>query len=75
MFNIPINIRKYTFANNIVKSVNSALNIIFLNLEDLETKCAKSKVNNWKLCPYYPKILLLIGFQKTIIKKRNLNIV
>ena len=64
LFDIPINIRKYIYTNNIVESVNSkikrgfygrgalpninsALNIIFLNLEDLEKKWAKSKVSNW----------------------------
>ena len=64
LFDIPINIRKYIYTNNIVESVNSkikrgfygrgalpninsALNIVFLNLEDLEKKWSKSKVNNW----------------------------
>ena len=64
LFDIPINIRKYIYTNNIVESVNSkikrgfygrgalpninsALNIIFLNLEDLEKKWTKSKVSNW----------------------------
>ena len=64
LFNLPINIRKYIYTNNIVESVNSkikrgfygrgalpnvnsALNIIFLNLEDLEKKWEKKKVSNW----------------------------
>ena len=64
LFNLPINIRKYIYTNNIVESVNSkikrgfygrgalpninsALNIIFLNLDDLEKKWAKTKVPNW----------------------------
>lgn len=64
LFNLPINIRKYIYTNNIVESVNSkikrgfygrgalpnvnsALNIIFLNLEDLEKKWEKKKVTNW----------------------------
>ena len=64
LFDIPTNIRKYIYTNNIVESVNSkikrgfygrgalpninsALNIIFLNLENLESKWTKSKVNNW----------------------------
>ena len=64
LFDIPINIRKYIYTNNIIKSVNSkikrgfygrgalpninsALNIIFLNLEDLEKKWSNKKVNNW----------------------------
>lgn len=64
LFDLPINIRKYVYTNNIVESVNSkikrgfygrgslpnenaALNIIFLNLEDLEKKWKKSKVSNW----------------------------
>ena len=64
LFNLPINIRKYIYTNNIVESVNSkikrgfygrgalpnvnsALNIIFLNLDDLEKKWSKIKVPNW----------------------------
>lgn len=64
LFNLPINIRKYIYTNNIVESANSkikrgfygrgalpnvdsALNIIFVNLKDLETKWAKTKVSNW----------------------------
>ena len=64
LFNLPINIRKYIYTNNIVESVNSkikrgfygrgalpnvnsALNIIFLNLDDLEKKWSKTKVPNW----------------------------
>ena len=64
LFNLPINIRKYIYTNNIAESVNSkikrgfygrgslpninsALNIIFLNLDDLETKWKKKKVSNW----------------------------
>ena len=64
LFNLPENIRKYIYTNNIVESVNSkikrgfygrgalpninfALNIIFLNLDDLEKKWKKSKVSNW----------------------------
>ena len=64
LFNLPINIRKYIYTNNIVESVNSkikrgfygrgalpnvnsALNIIFLNLDDLEKKWTKTKVPNW----------------------------
>lgn len=64
LFNVPENIRKYIYTNNISESVNSkikrgfygrgalpnaesALNIIFLNLEDLEKKWSNKKVNNW----------------------------
>lgn len=64
LFNLPINIRKYIYTNNIVESVNSkikrgfygrgalpnvesAINIIFLNLADLEKKWSKNKVKNW----------------------------
>lgn len=64
LFNIPINIRKYIYTNNIVESVNSkvqrgfygrgalpnadsAINIIYVNLLDLEKKWKKSKVSNW----------------------------
>lgn len=64
LFNIPINIRKYIYTNNIVESVNSkikrgfygrgalpnvqsALNITYLNLIDLENKWSKKHVSNW----------------------------
>ena len=64
LFDIPINIRKYIYTNNIVESVNSklkrgfygrgalpnansAINIIFLNLDDLENKWKNKKVSNW----------------------------
>ena len=64
LFDLPINIRKYIYTNNIVESVNSkikrgfygrgalpnvnsALNIIFLNLDDLEKKWKNKKVPNW----------------------------
>ena len=64
LFNVPINIRKYIYTNNIVESANSkikrgfygrgalpkcesAINIIYLNLIDLEQKWSKTKVNNW----------------------------
>jgi len=64
LFDLPINIRKYIYTNNIVESVNlkvqrgfygrgalpnadSALNIIYVNLLDLEKKWNKSKVSNW----------------------------
>lgn len=64
LFNVPINIRKYIYTNNIVESVNSkikrgfygrgslpniqsALNIIFLNIQDLENKWKKKRVSNW----------------------------
>ena len=64
LFNVPFNIRKYIYTNNIVESANSkikrgfygrgalpnpesAINIIYLNLTDLEDKWAKTKVNNW----------------------------
>lgn len=64
LFNLPINIRKYIYTNNIAESVNSkikrgfygrgslpninsALNIIFLNLDDLENKWKNKKVPNW----------------------------
>lgn len=64
LFDLPINIRKYIYTNNIAESVNSkikrgfygrgslpninsALNIIFLNLDDLENKWKKQKVSNW----------------------------
>lgn len=64
LFDLPINIRKYIYTNNIVESVNSkvkrgfygrgalpninsAINIIYLNLIDLENKWKKSKVANW----------------------------
>lgn len=64
MMDLPINIRKYIYTNNIVESANSkikrgfygrgalpnansAINIIYLNLIDLEKKWSKTKVNNW----------------------------
>lgn len=64
LFDIPINIRKYIYTNNIVESVNSkvqrgfygrgalpnadsAINIIYVNLLDLENKWKKSKISNW----------------------------
>ena len=64
LFDIPINIRKYIYTNNIVESVNSkvqrgfygrgalpnaesAINIIYVNLLDLEKKWIKTKVPNW----------------------------
>lgn len=64
LFDLPINIRKYIYTNNIVESVNSkiqrgfygrgalpnpesAINIIYVNLIDLEKKWCKSKVPNW----------------------------
>ena len=64
LFDLPINIRKYIYTNNIVESVNSkiqrgfygrgalpnaesAINIIYVNLIDLEKKWNKSKVTNW----------------------------
>ena len=64
LFDLPQNIRKYIYTNNIVESVNSkiqrgfygrgalpnkesAVNIIYLNLIDLENKWKKSKVPNW----------------------------
>ena len=64
LFDVPENIRKYIYTNNIVESVNSkikrgfygrgalpnaesAINIIFLNLNDLEKKWSKTKVKNW----------------------------
>ena len=64
LFDVPVNIRKYIYTNNIVESANSkikrgfygrgalqnvesAINIIFVNLKDLENKWAKTKVKNW----------------------------
>ncbi|MGN1378871.1 MAG: IS256 family transposase [Bacilli bacterium] len=64
LFDIPLNIRKYIYTNNIVESVNSkvqrgfygrgalpnadsAINIIYVNLLELEKKWNKSKVSNW----------------------------
>ena len=64
LFDLPENIRKYVYTNNIVESVNSkiqrgfygrgalpntesAINIIYVNLTDLEKKWAKTKVANW----------------------------
>lgn len=76
LFDIPINIRKYIYTNNIIESVNSkikrgfygrgalpninsALNIIFLNLEDLEKKWSNKKVNNWN--NIYNEIIMVHG--------------
>lgn len=64
LFDLPINIRKYIYTNNIVESVNSkvkrgfygrgalpnpesAINIIYVNLIELEKKWKKTKVANW----------------------------
>ena len=64
LYNVPENIRKYIYTNNIVESANSkikrgfygrgalpniesALNIIYVNLKDLEGKWQKTKVANW----------------------------
>lgn len=64
LFNLPDNIRKYIYTNNIVESANSkikrgfygrgalpncesAINIIYVNLRDLENKWAKKRVPNW----------------------------
>lgn len=64
LFDLPENIRKYIYTNNIVESVNSkvqrgfygrgalpnpesAINIIYVNLIDLEKKLNKAKVANW----------------------------
>ena len=64
LYDIPVNIRKYIYTNNIVESANSkvkrgfygrgalpnvesAINIIYVNLCDLEKKWAKTRVNNW----------------------------
>ena len=64
LFDVPENIRKYIYTNNIVESANSkikrgfygrgalpnvesAINIIFVNLNDLEKKWKKTKINNW----------------------------
>ena len=64
LFDIPENIRKYVYTNNIVESANSkikrgfygrgslpnaesAINIIYVNLKDLENKWEKTKVKNW----------------------------
>lgn len=79
LFNLPINIRKYIYTNNIVESVNSkikrgfygrgalpninsALNILFLNLDDLENKWKDKKVSNWnsiynELCTIHSDVL------------------
>jgi len=65
LYDVPTNIRKYIYTNNIVESANSkikrgfygrgslpnvqsALNIIYVNLSELEEKWAKKKVENWK---------------------------
>lgn len=72
LFDLPVNIRKYT--NNIVESanskikrgfygrgalpnINSALNIIYINLKDLENKWQNKKVANWS--NIYNEILTL----------------
>ena len=64
LYNVPENIRKYIYTNNIVESANSkiqrgfygrgalpniesALNIIYVNLKDLEGKWQRAKVANW----------------------------
>lgn len=64
LFDVPENIRKYIYTNNIVESANSkikrgfygrgalpnvesAINIIYVNLSDLENKWSKTRVNNW----------------------------
>lgn len=64
LFDVPENIRKYIYTNNIVESANSkikrgfygrgalpstesAINIIYVNIKDLEDKWAEKKVNNW----------------------------
>ena len=64
LFDVPENIRKYIYTNNIVESANSkikrgfygrgalpnvesAINIIYINLSDLENKWSKTRVNNW----------------------------
>ena len=64
LYNVPTNIRKYIYTNNIVESANSkvkrgfygrgalpnvqsAINIVYLNLRDLEEKWAKKQVSNW----------------------------
>ena len=64
LFDVPENIRKYIYTNNIAESANSkikrgfygrgalpnpesAINIIYFNLHELEIKWAKTKVNNW----------------------------
>lgn len=64
LFDVPENIRKYIYTNNIVESANSkikrgfygrgalpnvesAINIIYVNLRDLENKWENKKVNNW----------------------------
>lgn len=64
LFDVPENIRKYVYTNNIVESANSkikrgfygrgalpnvesAINIIYVNLRDLESKWSKTRVNNW----------------------------
>ena len=64
LFDVPENIRKYIYTNNIVESANSkikrgfygrgalpnvesAINIIYVNLRDLENKWESKRVNNW----------------------------
>jgi len=86
LFDLPINIRKYIYTNNIVESVNSkikrgfygrgslpnansALNIIFLNLNDLENKWGKKKVDNWDKI-YNELIIVHYDDLKEYIEKR-----
>lgn len=74
LFDLPVNIRKYIYTNNIVESanskikrgfygrgalpnINSALNIIYVNLKDLEKKWQSKKVSNW--ANIYNEILML----------------
>lgn len=40
-------IKRGFYGRGALPNINSALNIIFLNLEDLEKKWTKSKVSNW----------------------------
>lgn len=64
LFDVPENIRKYIYTNNIVESANSkvkrgfygrgalpnvesAINIIYVNLRELGDKWSKRQVNNW----------------------------
>ena len=64
LFDVPENIRKYIYTNNIVESANSkikrgfygrgalpnvesAINIIYVNLKDLERKWNSARVKNW----------------------------
>ena len=65
LYELPENIRKYIYTNNVVESANSkikrgfygrgalpnvesAINIIYVNLKDLEKKWKEKKVNNWE---------------------------